>query len=212
MVVQVAGEEKPRNYSTVFNTTTLACMQRMDLRGAELHPVHKDAIRCLHYDASSKVAIQFKNPWWITKVGITNGGTSSTDYPIRTCVYPSYNLTDNPLHPAVLLCSYTWAQDAQRVGGLIGADGHGINEELLELVLKDLAILHEDVITYKELKENVKEYHAWDWYADPNSSGAFALFAPGQFSRLYPILCRPTADANLHFAGEGNALSQILEI
>lgn len=203
MLVQIAQEAKPRVYSTVFNTTTLACMQRMDLRGAELHPVQKDAIRALHYDSSSKVAIVFSNPWWITKSGIIRGGAASTDLPIRTCVYPSYNLRDGPNKPAVLLCSYTWAQDAQRVGSLIGENGQGVDDELLQLMLRDLARLHADHITYEELKSSVIKYHAFDWSDDPNTSGAFALFGPGQFQNLYPFLSRPTADGNLHIVGEG---------
>lgn len=205
MVVKVATEPQPRFYSTVFNTTTLACAQRMDLRQAELHPVQKDALRELRYDASSKVAIRFKTPWWITIGGICKGGSGSTDIPIRTCVYPSYNLNDGPNNPAVLLCSYTWAQDAQRIGGLIGPDGQGVNEELLEVVLRDLARLHSNFITFEQIRDNVIEYNAFDWYADPNTSGAFALFGPGQFSRLYPLLIRPTADGNLHFVGEGKS-------
>ena len=37
MRVVVAGEERPREYSTVFLATTLACAQRMDLHHAELN-------------------------------------------------------------------------------------------------------------------------------------------------------------------------------
>jgi monoamine oxidase len=192
-----------RHYSTVFNTASLACSQRMDLTGAELHPTQKDALRCLRYDASSKVAIVFKTPWWIIK-GIDKGGAASTDYPIRTCVYPSYNINDDITKPSVLLCSYSWAQDAQRIGGLIDSKtAQGKNEELKELMLNDLAVLHSNIITRDQLEEQFMELNAHDWYANPNTSGAFALFGPGQFSHLYPLLCRPTADGNLHFVGEG---------
>lgn len=206
MRVQISGEEKPRYYSTVFNTTTMGAAQRMDLSKAELHPVQKDAIRSLRYDASCKVAIRFKTAWWI-KGGIKYGGSAKTDRPIRTCVYPSYNIHDDPDKPAVLLCSYTWAQDAQRIGTLISAHNltKGKNEELLELMLKDLAILHSNFVTVEKLKEQFLEIHAFDWYADPNFSGAFALFGPGQFKNLYPLISRPTADGNLHFIGEATS-------
>lgn len=202
MKVLVAGETTPRNYSTVFNTTTLASMQRMDLKGAELHSVQKDALRQLHYDASCKVGIKFSTPWWIVKGDISMGGTASTDDPIRTCVYPSYNLHDGPTNPAVLLCSYTLSQEVQRIGSLIGDNNIGKDEQLLELVLRDLVRLH-PYMRYEDLKRGVMEYNSWDWYANTDASGAFALFSPGQFSRLYPLLCRPTADGNLHFVGEG---------
>jgi monoamine oxidase len=174
----------------------------MDLRGAELHSVQKDALRELHYDASCKVAIEFATPWRVVKGGITSGGTASTDSSIRTCVYPSYNLHDGATNPAVLLCSYTWAQAAQRIGSLISDENPGKDDQLLELVLLDLVRLH-PYMTYEELKESVMQYHSYDWYSNTNASGAFALFAPGQFSRLYPLLCRPTANGNLHFVEKG---------
>lgn len=37
---------------------------------------------------------------------------------------------------------------------------------------------------------------------DDYSSGAFALFAPGQFRSLYPHLVRPHADSRFHIVGE----------
>ena len=65
MDVTVRGEVKARKYAAVFNTTTLACLQRMDLTGLELLYEQKDAIRSLHYDTASKVGMKFKYPWWI---------------------------------------------------------------------------------------------------------------------------------------------------
>ncbi|KAK0119690.1 hypothetical protein ONS95_011126 [Cadophora gregata] len=123
MLVQVAREDNPRRYSTVFNTTTLACAQRMDLRGADLSFAQNEAIRSLKYDTSCKIAIRFKTNWW-KKAGIV-GGEAPTDLPIRLCVYPSYNIYDDPNQPAVMLCSYTWSQDAPRMGSLIGEGGEG---------------------------------------------------------------------------------------
>lgn len=48
-----------------------------------------------------------------------------------------------------------------------------------------------------------REHHAYDWSKDPyTAGGAFALFSPGQFSKLYPNLVRPAADSRLHIVGE----------
>lgn len=201
------GKKETRKYDTVFNTTTLGCAQRMDLSDAELHPAQKDAIRALHYDASCKVGIKFRTPWWITKCGINKGGVASSDLPIRTCVYPSYNVDDNPTEPAVLLASYTWAQDAQRIGTLIQPESPKGEEQLLELVLRDLVRLHSNTpgITYEFLKKQYITHHAWDWYRDQHTAGAFALFGPGQFSHLYPYLTRPAADGKLQFVGEASS-------
>jgi hypothetical protein len=39
MEVQVAGESEPRaGHCTVFNTTTLGCLSRIDTSGLDLHP------------------------------------------------------------------------------------------------------------------------------------------------------------------------------
>ena len=55
-------EVKDEKYFTVFNSTTLAAMQRMDLHEAGLSWGTKQAIRALGYGASCKVAMKFKKP------------------------------------------------------------------------------------------------------------------------------------------------------
>lgn len=82
MYVTTNYDEEPRRYATVFNTTTLACLQRVDITALELSPTVKIALRALHYDSSTKVAIKFNNAWWI-KMGITSAGVANTDLPIR---------------------------------------------------------------------------------------------------------------------------------
>lgn len=205
MFVHVRSEPAPRKYSTVFNTTSLACMQRMDLSAAELHPAQKEAIRSLHYDTSAKVAVKFSYPWWRVKCGVTAAGVASTDLPLRLCVYPSYNLSDGPDRPAVLLCSYTWAQDALRIGALVTDNSPHGEDELRDLIIRDLARLHADCISRDEIDQAYISHYAFDWAKDQNTSGAFALFGPGQFSNMYPYLSRPTADAKLHIVGEATS-------
>ncbi|KAF4953171.1 hypothetical protein FSARC_12451 [Fusarium sarcochroum] len=213
MTVHVAGEPEPRaGYMTVFNTTTLGCLSRMDTSGLDLHPAQKEAIRSLHYDESTKIALQFSYPWWIVDCGIREGGYSSTDLPLRTCIYPSYNLNDGDDKPTILLASYTWAQDATRMGSMIanrtcqaaGPEERPPSEqELIELILQNLARLHAGKITYEKIKSSFTgKYHAWAWQNDSFSAGAFALYGPGQFSNLYPYLTRPAADSKFHIVGE----------
>ena len=208
MSVKCAGEATPRKgYSTVFNTTSLGCLGRMDLRTLELHPSQKDAIRSLHYDDSAKMALRFSYPWWIVDCGITQGGVASTDLPLRTCVYPSYNLHDGANKPAVLLASYTWAQDATRIGSIIDNDPQPPSEdELVELVLRNLARLHAKHMTYEIIKKAyLGVHHAFSWTHEPTTAGAFALFGPGQFSNLYTYLVRPAADSKFHIIGEASS-------
>ena len=205
MVVKVGSEAAARSYATVFSTTSLSCMQRMDLTGAELHPAQKEAIRSLHYDSSTKVAMKFSYPWWITKCGITKAGCASTDLPLRVCVYPSYSISDEHDRSSVLLVSYTWAQDALRIGALVTDASPKGEGELCELIFRDLARLHAPKISYEEIAEAYVTHYGFDWSKDKYASGAFALFGPGQFSNLYPYLSRPTADAKLHMVGEATS-------
>ncbi|KAI1823253.1 hypothetical protein F4861DRAFT_540125 [Xylaria intraflava] len=200
LVIDVKGESSSRTYDTVFCTTTLGCLQKMDLTEAELNWGQKCAIRALTYGAATKVAIKFSRPWWITDCGIIRAGLGSTDELIRTCVYPSYNLDDDPNAPAVLLCSYCWQQDALRLGSLVHPDSPKGEDELKEVLLRGLARMHD--ISYDLIAPLYMTHHAWNWYQDPNTMGAYANFGPADFRTLYPYLVRPSGRGLLHFAGE----------
>jgi monoamine oxidase len=193
------SEIEKRSYFTVFNSTTLGALQRMDLSEANLLYGTKQAIRSLNYGASCKAGIQFDRMWWMEAPwNITQGGIGRTDLPIRVCVYPSYNVGDTIDKPGVLLCSYSWAQDAQRIGTLIDPQSPKNEDELKHLLLSNLAQLHakpHDDWPYDKLLEYLyklyKTHHAYDWYHDPNMAGAFAYFGPGQFSQMWPEIIKP---------------------
>ncbi|KAL8900786.1 MAG: hypothetical protein Q9207_005522 [Kuettlingeria erythrocarpa] len=191
--------DPPKYYTSVINTTTLACLQRIDTTDLELSPTIKIATRTLHYDSSTKVAIKVDKPWWITKRGIKSGGVANTDLPIRICVYPSYNFQDDPEQPSVLLCTYNWAQDATRIGSLVNSDSPRGEDEFKGLMLYNLARLHSNESNFEEMYAMIKAsyitHHGFDWAMDDYSSGTFALFGPGQFRALYPHLIRPQADS-----------------
>lgn len=194
LAVDVAGEPKARVYDAVFNSAPLGNMQRMNLRGLNLNWGTKQAIRSLGYGASCKVGIRFKTLWWIER-GIKCGGVSKTDQPIRNCVYPSYNINDPVDKPGVLLASYTWSQEAQRIGTLINGNSADGEAELKALLIDNLAQLHSSSkAEYDEVKDiietNYETHFAYDWYSDPGTTGAFAYFGPGQFKNMYPYIVR----------------------
>ncbi|KUI72131.1 hypothetical protein VM1G_07655 [Cytospora mali] len=205
---------RTEDYLAVFNSTTLGALQRMDLKDAGLLWGTKQAIRNLGYDASSKVAIKFKTPWWqLAPFSINKGGVSRTDLPLRVCVYPSYNIESdlnpdwNKEKPSVLLCSYTWGQDALRIGSLITPNSPAGEEQLKKTLLHNLALLHATKdIKYEKLLELLNEqyvtHHGWDWYRDQNASGAFAYFGPGQFSNMWEEIIKPNAFGQLYLIGE----------
>lgn len=207
--------EETRVYSAVINTTTLGALQKIDLTGMELPYGMKTAIRVLRYDTSTKVGIKFKKMWWKEKgFDINLGGVARTDLPIRVCVYPSYNIDDEG--QGVLLASYTWGQDSERIAAHVSTNSPEGDKGLKELMIYNLARLHtindgnETKQQYEErfqknkqiISDNWLTHHAWDWSKDEFSSGAFALFSPGQFSTLIPHLIRPASYGRFVIVGE----------
>ena len=204
-----------KQYSAVFNTTTMGCLGRMDLSGLKLplgESLDQDpitAIRTLAYDRATKVAIKFDKPWWTTSTpAIINGGVSSTDLPISNVIYPSWN---DPDMPNVIIVSYSWAQDATRMASLVtdltSADPHepDVNDRIVQLCFEDLSLLwrdHDPSITPKFLQDSYVNHHAWAWSHDPWTAGAFALFAPGQFKNLYTQFTKPMCGGKLMICGE----------
>ena len=191
--VSVKGEEKPRTYDAVFNSAPLGSMQHMQLEGLNLNWGTKSAIRSLGYGASCKVGVRFKRLWWIKDLGIDKGGQGRSDLPIRCCVYPSYNTRDQVDEPGVLLVSYTWSQEAKRIGALISRESPQGEEKLKDVLIHDLARLHaktKDENDYRRLHKIISDeylsHYAYDWYASEHSVGAFAYFGPGQFRNMYP--------------------------
>ncbi|KAK6526016.1 hypothetical protein TWF281_011057 [Arthrobotrys megalospora] len=218
MEVYLKDSHEPRKYHSVINTTTLGCAARMDLKNVGLQTGQKSAIRMLRYSASTKIGVKFTDPWWTQKPFVINeGGVASSDlYSARMCVYPSYNINDPPNRPAVLLASYCWGQDAERVGSMIKKTSPDGEEVLRDCLLRDLARLHHDPKAPPErnmgydyvlamIRTKYITHHAYDWNHDSFVSGAFAMFGPGQYRKMMPHLQRPAAEGRLHFVGEATS-------
>ncbi|KAI0697874.1 hypothetical protein BC835DRAFT_1305033 [Cytidiella melzeri] len=196
--------EKP--FSAVISTVPLPRLGLIDLKGCNINQNYGQwsAIRELQYGPSIKIGIRFSEPWW-QKLEIGEkqvnlaGGQSSTDMPIRTTVYPSY--PEGPIKSNVLIASYCWTQDAERLGAMMHGDGKA-DPELIELVFRDLADLHNVSVEYLKGLYQPGDYFAWNWTHDPLTMGAFAYFGPGQFRTLYPHMIAPAGHQKLFFAGE----------
>uniref|UniRef100_D8PKZ2 Amine oxidase domain-containing protein n=1 Tax=Schizophyllum commune (strain H4-8 / FGSC 9210) TaxID=578458 RepID=D8PKZ2_SCHCM len=200
-------------YSQVICTVPMGCLAGIDIPVGDLSYLQRMAIRSLNYDTSTKIALKFESRWWedpkIMPHGPIKGGMSSTDLPIRTCVYPSYGFSSSGQVPGVLLASYTWAQDAQRLGGLAaGVKGSKADKVLIDLTLKNLSQLHGVPV---EKFGPLLDHYAYDWHNDENARGAFALFGPAQFSQkdsgssLFASVKAPAAGGKLHIAGEATS-------
>jgi monoamine oxidase len=141
------------------------------------------AIRQVHYDASTKVLLQCRRRFWEEDEGIYGGGTV-TDLAIRNLYYPDHGRETGR---GVLLASYTWAEDAQRWGSLTP-------EERIEQAIEDVSRIHPQIV--QEFEVGASKV----WHDDEYAGGAFALFEPGQFTRLYNAICQP--EGRVYFAGE----------
>ncbi|KAM4564245.1 L-amino-acid oxidase-like [Fundulus diaphanus] len=147
-----------------------------------------EALRYIHYGSSTKVVLTFSERFW-EKDGIY-GGKSITDRPSRFIYYPSHGFPGNKTI-GVLLASYTWAEDSRNFVGLT-------DEELKEVILKDLTLIHGEKVKSLCTGVLVKK-----WSLDPHSMGAFALFTPYQHVEYAKVLFK--SEGRIHFAGEHTA-------
>lgn len=119
-------------------------------------------------------------------------------------MYPSYNLYDPKCESAVLLCSYTWQQDALRLASLISRNPDPKRkleeeEELKKVLIRDLARLHanpehSEAELLKLIQDNYIEHYTFNWDQKPHSVGAFAFFSPQQFRSLWSKMIQPSGD------------------
>ncbi|KLO16479.1 hypothetical protein SCHPADRAFT_914035 [Schizopora paradoxa] len=200
IAVVVDGESSSREYSHVISSIPLGMLRLVDTRACGFSYALNEAVRALRYDGSVKVAIKFTERWWEEAPYNQIGGQSKTDRPTRVVVYPSNGIGGRE---AVLLASYTWSQDAFRFGALTQGKGEPAEKILLDIILRDISDIHN--IPIATLKGKVVDYDAWDWYHQEFSSGAFALFGPGQFRDMYPEVTKPAAGGLFHFAGEATS-------
>ncbi|KAF6745152.1 hypothetical protein DFP72DRAFT_1077748 [Ephemerocybe angulata] len=190
LVVTAGGQQY--TYSHVMSTVPLPNFALMNTSSLSMTVMQRNAIRQLQYGPSIKVGMLFKYPWWKDYKQV--GGQSFTDLPVRTIVYPSYG---DGQSSNVLIASYCWTNDAEKLGNLIGT---GVDKLLDDLVLRNLATVHGVDVEFLR-KQHVKTY-SWNWNHNAWTGGAFAFFGPGQYDYLYNALNGTAADGRLQWAGE----------
>lgn len=148
------------------------------------------AIRELHYDAATKVLLEFDRRFWEQDDNIFGGG-STTDLANRYIYYPSHDLGSD--RGGVVLASYSWGEDALRWDSLTP-------ELRNRFALDGLAQIHGEQIRRAYVGGTSKS-----WMQDPFACGEAAIFAPGQFESIMPFMIGPE-DGVIHFAGEHTSL------
>ena len=102
-------------------------------------------------------------------------------------------------------------QDASRFGALIrdsdwskqldpDRERPPSEKVLLEQIYEDLAALHG--VTVGQLQDGTLDYHAFNWDHNPYTMGAFAQFAPGEFSTFFADIVLSAGNGRFHFGGE----------
>jgi monoamine oxidase len=163
------------------------------------------AIVELHYDAATKVLLEFSERFWEWdetewKVHFGDeeyrghnsyGGASITDTPNRFMYYPSHKVEGS--NGGVVLASYTWSDDANRWDSIPERDRY-------QFALDGLAEIYGEGI--RKFFTGYGKSQSWmeDFYA----FGEAAIFAPGQLTNLHPYISLP--EGNVHFAGEHTSL------
>jgi len=165
-----------------------------------LGPTQLRAIRNLHYDNATKIALEFSDRFWERKRGGSiSGGRSFTDLPIRWVHYPAKAQYGKGTSRGVLLASYTWGDDSLRWASLREVDR-------IRFAARDVAALHgftsegDDKWFNSLLVGGVSH----SWAQDEYTFGAFSLFDPRQETELFDAIWQPYK--RVHFAGEHTSL------
>lgn len=155
------------------------------------------ALNSFHYMNAVKVQLAFTSPFWslpnkapvipFESSSVANGGSGITDLPIRTMYYPSH-----PSHGNVILASYTWEDDANRLTALTDA-------EVIEQAVSDLVEIHGPVV-----RDTFKEGAVKKWVNDEQAGGAFAWALPWQMQTMKEDLMSSHGE-KVFFAGEYTA-------
>jgi monoamine oxidase len=146
------------------------------------------AIRQLHYDTAAKIFFQCRRRFWEEDDGIFGGG-SITDLAVRNVYYPEHGRDTGR---GMLLASYTWSRDADRWGSLSP-------EMRIHEAVENIAEIH------PQIRDTFEGGISKVWHHDPFAGGAYALFEPGQQTRLHTHITAP--EGRIHFAGEHTSLA-----
>lgn len=196
-IYKTAGGLRSEEADFLICAIPLPALARVDI-DPPLSYDKQRAVREVAYDSGTKVALLTRNRFWEKNNGIY-GGTSTTDLPTGSIVYPSDNALDEdgdkPCDkavsdaPGVLVAAYAWGQDARRLGAMR-------HEERARFVVKQVSKVHPELCE----RGMVRDAASFAWDNHRWSGGAFAWYQPGQFTQFHEHVLR--AEDRIHFAGE----------
>jgi monoamine oxidase len=220
LVVQRDGQASVETCDVVLCAVPFSVLQTLDV-DPPFSPSKHAAVRTLGFESSTKVLLHCRRRFWESDHGIA-GGASQSDLLYRAMYYPSDNavaVTEpepsrgrfNPMYggyvngefaaasaevsagPGVLLASYTWGQDARRLGQLPV-------DERVDVVTRQIARVHPEILEPGMIDDVASMF--WDSY--PWANGSFAELLPGQQQSLHHASTTP--EGGVYFAGEHTSL------
>lgn len=220
-----SGQGTPTNTMEEFTAdVAIVTIPFSALRQVETAPLFsygkRRAIEELHYDAATKVLLEFSLRWWefteddwkreldAIKPGLYQfyldgkgqpdrpatgvaGGGSVSDNANRFIYYPSHHTPGSK--GGVVLASYSWADDALRW------DSQDDNERYAN-AMRGLQAVHGKRIEAFYTGRGQTQ----SWLHNRYACGEASVLTPNQYVRLHPHI--PTPEGPIHFAGEHTSL------
>lgn len=202
LVTCAGGQVVP--FDRVIVTTSNRAMElahRLTADGTFLTNEVLRAVRETHLTGSSKLFMLTENKFWLKKGSPT---TILSDGLARGVYCLDYQ-PDDPDGKGVVLLSYTWEDDANKMLSILD------KKERCQRLVDDLATISPDFARHLVPANGDYERHVLqhDWLMDPYSVGAFKLNYPGEdiySERLFfqfATAKRPEEDTGLYLAGCG---------
>ncbi len=168
---ETGGKTTTESFHTVIVATTTQSMQMMGLGIGDVpdetllaDPAENAGIRGLHMTKSSKLFIRTATKFWKHANLPQNIQTDQLPRGVYCLDYPQ---TDN----GVVLVSYTWEEDSQKLQALDAANRFRILRNQLAVAFPEFATALDPVNG---------EILSIDWQDEPHMHGAFKLNLPGQ--------------------------------
>jgi monoamine oxidase len=218
----VPGTEVPGSFQEYRADVAIVTVPFTALRHVMISPLmsykKRRAVIELHYDAATKVLLEFSRRWWefteedwkreldalqaglydkyrsepggVPAVHATGGG-SVTDVPNRFIYHPSHQIGDSK--GGVVLASYSWADDAVRWDSLD-------DDERYPYALRGM----QEVYGKRVEAFYTGRGKTQSWVRNRYAQGEAAVLTPNQLVQLHPAISTP--EGPLHFAGEHTSL------
>jgi monoamine oxidase len=175
----------------------------------------RKAIRELHYDAATKVLIEFTERWWEEAPYNIVGGGTITDLPNRFIYYPSQHI--GAKGNGLMLACYCWADDARKWDSMSHKDrysyaleniavAHAPDDKKEQNRIKGLSVFDAGAKPTPKYADGIVGAATVSWMQNPYAFGEAAIFSPGQLNLLQGAIQQPEWDGKAHFAGEHTSL------